>query len=739
MKSKYKLLTCLKLIWSFSFLLQISATLAQPVNVKQEPLFEVWPQDPEFIRLVTSVPNLNALDPSMFRYVFGAMPVRLSLTEGGAQMLVIGQDGTHGAEVSGQPFNGAGTGGRGQHMVYYVTGNDEGVYMNTFTYTIRKQYGDFAPMLINGEVQNRSLLPPATYLLAQDPSSPLVQWRNAMIDYILRKNPNIEIILGYGRAANDSIATYLESKNVSLDQRIPNKVETLKYDCTSAGGNMTFCYPTDAQGNSLLLPASDKISITSNRAVPLMQQYLADKNFVAQNVIPKLQKVPVVFPGQFGKNLKSMNANFPNVFDLNLNGQVRRIFAASGPHPGAVAGGTDAKNIEAAYQAIFRKIIAAKQAGLIRLPFMSELTRNIPYKYGHREIPRNKFAASQKTYGASTDASRSGPQIINFGGREHPVFDAKEKQAALLAVNSNSVSQWIQQGNIPWDSNRSEAGVFHRPDYQWASFLVNSLRPIIGTPRQPGAIYNVVGNSPIHGYFGVYRGSAHNAQVVILTDNSLQDLDDMITGMALSGPYGRNLQGFLNKYKSYLIFNLLPFDMKGKNVNFEKALALTESWRNQVIQQIRINNPQATFFALGAYAEKLFPTANPIRDSMLSVPMDIPRIDLPAGTRQWMGRGNASSVIRSTNFPGVIYGWVAPNAVAGAVVPMTLNERAFRQKVAPYLNFKDAPRHGSQDIDDSSVDGDLGEVDYLDYKNHLDCFDFNCLKSSFEKLQEIAI
>ena len=176
---------------------------------------------------------------------------------------MIGQDGTHGAEVAGEPFNGAGTGGRGQHMVYFMTGGDEGVYMNTFTYTIKKQYGDFAPVIYTDlktgqrEISYKSILSPNLYVLAQHPDSEFVKYRNKLIDAILARNPKLEIILGYGRAASDTIATYLESKGIQIESK-GGQSKLVDYKCEHDVANKTLCYPIDAAKNNLMLLPNER-------------------------------------------------------------------------------------------------------------------------------------------------------------------------------------------------------------------------------------------------------------------------------------------------------------------------------------------------------------------------------------------------------------------------------------------------------------------------------------------------
>lgn len=668
-------------------------------------MYREWPEDPAFLKLVANVPNLNTMDPNMFRYVFGSMPVRININDGEGLALVIGQDGTHGAEVAGEPFNGAGTGGRGQHMVYHMTGSDEGIYMNTFTYTIRKQYGDFAPVVVTNKLGDRELvfravLPPNLYLLAQHNESQFVKYRNQLIEAILARNPKLEIILGYGRAASDSIATYLEAKGVKLENRNED-AQIADYSCVAGDLNRMFCFPVDSNKNNLLLLENERKGPNSTSVTPqqmkLMKQRLTDKEFLKEHVLPYVVAKALVYPGQMGKSLDSKGvAGVRGLFSITIKGQARNIITKAGPHPGTAGGGTEAqaleatKKLEVAYQGIFNQIMAARN--YLKFDFNSPMLRNEPYKYSHRDIPNNKVFSSKKSSGASTDASRSGRQVINFGGREKPTYNLSELAAAKKAVTPAQVGKIMAAGDIPWDGSRVNALNFHRPVKEWIKFLVEKISSITSAP----AIWNVVSNTKDHGYFGVYRGNFKQPDTIILTDSSVQDLDALINGMALSGPNGRRLQAYLHAQgldKNYLILNILPFDMTAQSdINFKKALTIMKPWYSSVIQKLLSQSSKTKpvkIITLGKYvAESVDLSAKALAgakvevsnvefSSLPSIGIDVPMGDLFHGERTWMGKGSASSVLRSTNFPGKIYGWVAPDAVANARVPSTRVEQAY--------------------------------------------------------------
>lgn len=703
-----------------NYCLAQTGPLAKPTH--PEWIYREWPTDTDFLALVANVPNLHAMDPTMFRYVFGSMPVRLSMTDGEARALVIGQDGTHGAEVAGEPFNGAGTGGRGQHMVYHMTGGDEGVYMNTFTYTIKKQYGDFAPVVYtdvktgNREISYKSILTPNLYLLAQHPNSEFVKFRNKLIDAILARNPKIEIILGYGRAASDTIATYLESKGVKIESKGAN-TKMVDYNCEHDVANKTLCYPIDAAKNNLMLLPNERRgnSPLTTPQKELIKKRQNDKKFMTEVVLPQVVERAIVYPGQLGKNLDGKGtAGIRGLYTIKVGTQTRNLITKAGPHPGAVAGEEEKiaekiAAIEAAYQKIFKEIMDARN--YLNLDFNSGMTKGVVYKYDHRDIPNNKVFSSKKSSGASTDASRSGAQVINFGGREKPTYDIAATTAAKKSISTTQVAQLATAGNIPWDATRVNPAVFHRPVKEWIKFIVEKISPI----TNGSAIWNLVSNSKDHGYFGVYRGNFKQPETIILTDSSVQDLDALITGMALSGPNGRKLQAYLKSQaldKNYLILNLLPFDMTQpanmpatqKDAKFKQALDMMKPWYMAVIQKLMAQAPKGKpvkVIMLGQYVSQavdLTPKAignvkvevtNLSASSLPINGIDIPMGDLFHGERVWMGKGIASSILRSTNYPGKIYGWVAPDEVAFARIPMGRTEQA-------YFNFVKVESQGGK-------------------------------------------
>ncbi len=694
-----------------------TATTKKPTH--PDWMYREWPEDPKFLKLVANVPNLHAMDPNMFRYVFGSMPVRINITDGEGRALVIGQDGTHGAEVAGEPFNGAGTGGRGQHMVYHMTGTDEGIYMNTFTYTIRKQYGDYAPVVVTNKLGERELvfravLPPNLYLLAQHTESEFVKYRNSLIEAILARNPKLEIVLGYGGAARDSIATYLEAKGVKLEAK-NDSAQIADYSCVPAELNRMFCFPIDAQKNNLLLLANERKGPNSTSVTPiqlkLMKQRVEDREFLRDNVLPYVVAKPLVYPGQMSKALDSKGvAGIRGLFTITVNGQQRNIIAKAGPHPGTAGGGTEAqavaatKKLETSYQSIFEQIMSARN--YLRFDMNSPMLRNEAYRYSHRDIPNNKVFSSKKSSGASTDASRSGRQVINFGGREKAEHNFQALAAAKKAVTPAQVGALMAAGDIPWDGSRVNALNFHRPVKEWIKFIVEKISPVVAN----NAIWSVVSNVKDHGYFGVYRGNFKQPATIILTDSSVQDLDALITGMALSGPNGRRLQAYLKAQgldKNYLILNILPFDMTQpatatqaqKDAKFNQALTIMKPWYSEVIKKLLAGASKTTpvkIITLGQYVAKAVDltgvkaeVTNLSFASLPAVGIDIPMGDLFHGERTWMGKGNASSVVRSSNYPGKIYGWVAPDAVANAKVPRSRVETA-------YFNFVQKESQGGK-------------------------------------------
>jgi uracil-DNA glycosylase len=165
---------------------------------------EPWEYDPgppanrTWARLFAETPNYRGLGHALsgrdeFRWHFGPMFYRGRLADGGAKVLVIGQEGAQDESLGRRSFLG-GTGARMQHFLTHLGIARSYLFLNTFVYPIFGQY------------DGKELL-----WLAQNPRSPLVKHRHAILDYVLERH-DLRLIVAVGRAAKESVHSWVKSR-----------------------------------------------------------------------------------------------------------------------------------------------------------------------------------------------------------------------------------------------------------------------------------------------------------------------------------------------------------------------------------------------------------------------------------------------------------------------------------------------------------------------------------------------
>lgn len=160
------------------------------------------PKNRRWAQLFAATPNYRALGVAMsgqeeFRWHFGPMFYRGRLRDNSVRVLVIGQEGAQDESLSHRSFTG-GTGGRMQHVLNHLGITHSYLFLNTFVYPIYSQYDGLLPKL------------------AQDPRSPIARHRGEVLDYALDRN-DIRLVIAVGRAAKESVASWIESHGGSAD------------------------------------------------------------------------------------------------------------------------------------------------------------------------------------------------------------------------------------------------------------------------------------------------------------------------------------------------------------------------------------------------------------------------------------------------------------------------------------------------------------------------------------------
>ena len=208
----------------------------------------------ELIDITANIPNMPEISNKImgrkqkFRPAFGPIPWRMRQEENKVKILFLGQDGTHIAEAAGRPAT-AGFGGRAQDLAHYFGVNEGAAFINAYSFTIKGQYGVYNTPYIqtkNGKssVKSANLVSNKLWAMSNSLKSPIVQWRNDLIDWIIRNNKkSMKLIVLFGGAARDAIATYAKSKGAEVYGRMENSMKNIQVPLTKeeyAGGNNTF-------------------------------------------------------------------------------------------------------------------------------------------------------------------------------------------------------------------------------------------------------------------------------------------------------------------------------------------------------------------------------------------------------------------------------------------------------------------------------------------------------------------
>lgn len=169
-----------------------------------------WEHDPgppknrSWARLFAETPNYRGLGVEVsgreeFRWHFGPMFYRGRLGDDQVKVLIVGQEGAQDESLSHRSFTG-GTGARMQNVLNHLGITRSYLFTNTFVYPIFGQYdGDNA-------------------LLAQHPDSPIRRHREELFDYVVARNDTLHLVIAVGKAAQESVASWIESHGGTADR-----------------------------------------------------------------------------------------------------------------------------------------------------------------------------------------------------------------------------------------------------------------------------------------------------------------------------------------------------------------------------------------------------------------------------------------------------------------------------------------------------------------------------------------
>lgn len=168
-------------------------------------------KDSKWVDLFAETPNYRGIGRAIigghgekFRWFFGPMFYRGRLTSESVKVFVVGQEGAQDENVSNRSFTGS-TGTKMQNFLNSLGITESYLFMNTFVYTIFGQYTDFK--------MNPPGIQPDVKWVAQNPESPVVQHRHRMFDYMYETNSKtLALVIGVGRAGQDSVVTWIQHK-----------------------------------------------------------------------------------------------------------------------------------------------------------------------------------------------------------------------------------------------------------------------------------------------------------------------------------------------------------------------------------------------------------------------------------------------------------------------------------------------------------------------------------------------
>lgn len=582
-----------------------------------------------------------------FRWKVGPMWYRGRLTPNSVKVFVIGQEGAQDENVSNRTFTGS-TGTKMQNFINFFGIDRSYLFMNTFIYTITGQYGavpeptDTPEVKKQKEVQSKAL-----FWLAQNPKSVIVQHRHRMFDYMLEQNKNsVKLIIGVGAAGKDSLATWIRSHGGQ---------------CSAKQLGASFC---DA---SVIAPGA--------RAIGVM-------------------------------------------------------------HPGAASARNGGSDAASALQVQFAKRAEMVGDWIKANPNWLKADAGAPQLSGNfffkdAPIPHRDFAFTTNWRmgkdGTSTNRrGADGIQIFSDAGCYNNVVkingrcdhSPKPKTVNVLYDEPSDVGSAPKMApeDFPYESPKSVSG---RREYDagpgaFAAAMVDAWPDF--------AALGITSHSSF-GFNGVYRGNLTNPKVVILADQ--ESNDDMFSTRALTGSGGQKLQSLLNSMglkNDYVIIRTLPVDSLDLSTDKVKAIAANRDvvkTRNNILEKILAQGKTKLFITVGPVAASLIPsTFNPAgvallnldspnldshvgqwqsAVSKLSVPgigafegrytgelSPIPRSDLPAHTRWWMGTTGSRSARAYTKegsarvVSGDYYQFNAPDWVSSKNYPANPQELSSR-------------------------------------------------------------
>lgn len=677
----------------------------------------------ELVDLVSHQPNMPGISKEItggqkFRPAFGPTLWRMIQKPNSVKILFIGQDGTHIAEAAGRTAT-AGFGGRAQDMAYHFGVSTSAAFMNAYAFTIKGQYSAFGVPVISEEngvkkVSYDSVVDNGIWLMSQDQNSPMVQWRNKLIDWIIRNNKeSLKLVVLFGGAAQDAIGTFIESRGgkvgtrYTIEQIQNKKIQVPFFESVSGGSNKEVPVALTKKNEDVFVKNGFKIQYSNfsstipERLTQAEAQFLEAKNYLSNNIatiyddlaIPQggIAGSGIIHPAQIGGyELDQIYINGKRTIslkDLKLSDGTlikNDILVAEFPHPTSLS-----SNIATAASKVERSLELLKpyrtkgwaietDAGL-----ENKFALNQPYKYGRTDIPVDfyDFGTPRNRMVSVSSASRmtGNANIIVIGTRDKVDFDKNKLISATKALKPQGINpdeMYTARPRTVPDRYIYDAG----PGMKMARIMKENIDlEVIGALKtdyklKPGVVlkgrqtvadvadadgFNIKSHPQEVGDFGHYRGTFKDPRIVILADPD--GVDDILTSRALTGTRGQYLQTLMNQmgvYDKYLVIKTVPFAMDGATeAEWKVVLSQTANYRKRVFEEVLRNPSIEMIITDGNYAAlDIDQIANPNNLPIVKIKRTAPESDsgiTAAGKAiNKLGRYNKVSVVKEmSNIP----------------------------------------------------------------------------------------
>lgn len=722
----------MKRIYSFAALFAISTQLA--LSAMPRWSYDAGP-DPktkmgkELIDLTAAIPNMPAMSEKLmgeqkFRPAFGPVPWRMLQKANSVKILFIGQDATHIAEAAGRPAT-AGFGGRAQDLAAYFGVNEGAAFINTYAFTIKGQYGAFdTPYVLQSaganDIRFARLLDNSFWLLSHDQASPAAKWRNDLIDWIIRNNKDsLKLIVTFGGAANDAIATFIEGRGGKVETRLSNQIKQIQIPEISveyAGGNYEYPALLNEQGKDLYAEvmgrridytneaeqAAVKADLGVNEATYISKMVFSKGGPLKNGILHpaqlggfELDKISIA--GQITRSLKGLKLN-------DKTAVTQELLVVELPHPTSLSTMTNVAASTAVGNKL--KVLAPYVSKGWKIPADPAMTNSFalgqPYKYARADIGPEYYdfgTPGTRMVPVSTASRMSGNNhVIVFGTRDRAGFDMGKIKAmtdvqpneALPAEELFTTRPRSMGLRYVFDAGPGEA-MARLMKENLDMKAIYALKPGM-TFAKNGIDAYYVKTHPDIGDFGHYRGTFKAPQAIIIADP--EGYDDLITARALTGARGQMLQGLMTDLginDKYLVLKTVPFGMDQATASdWTYVLNATNTYREKLLLEAVKSNPKfiladgasAVMEARRILGTSRIPIININRSagaqgftaaaaeiskisgfagkSFKGRARNIPRSHLSFYARSWEGTSGDSVIAANDKFRGFAFAVVAP-------------------------------------------------------------------------------